>query len=89
MVRVLHHAEMETLGFGTSMALSMERDCDPAENVNVLRAKVLILYRPTITFARVALCAESSVGLGLSHLTNSRASRTLKTIYASTTFFMR
>ena len=36
-ISVLNHGEQQTFGEGVSTALSIDRDYDPAENLNVLR----------------------------------------------------
>ena len=42
-IGILNYGEEETLGTGPKTALSIDRDFDPAENVNVLSSTLVML----------------------------------------------
>jgi len=49
---ILKQGEEETFGYGANTALSIDRDIDPEENVNVLSLTLVTLY------LAIAPCSE-------------------------------
>jgi len=58
------------LGMGPRTALSIDRDFDPAEIVNVLISTLVRLYCARTPLLRSVLCADKIVGLGCSRRTS-------------------
>jgi hypothetical protein len=76
-------------GIGPSTALSIDRDCDPLENVNDLSSTLVRLYLARQPLLRAVLWANRNVGFGLARLTNSWTSRNLKLVFDSVDLFIR
>ena len=71
-------------GTGPNTALSMDKDWAPLENV--FSSTLVRLYRASGPLARVALCDKGILGSVFTRLTNSQASRNLKTVFESASF---
>ena len=76
-------------GRGPSTALSMDRDCDPLENVKVLSSTLGTLYLATALWLKAVSCAYRIVELGRTRFTSNCASRNLKTVLDSAYLFIR
>jgi len=77
------------LGMGPNTALSMDSDCSPSEDVEVLSSNLVRLHRASASFATVELCANGIIGFDLPRLTNNRSSRNLETVSDYVSVFIR
>lgn len=75
------------LGSGPKTALSIDRDCDPAEKVNVLSATRVRLYRAIAPLYKAFACAIRIAGEGLTRMSYNVASINLNCAFAGFFFF--